>query len=222
MGFCAGPRIRPLVYGLVAEGDGRTDRAWQAVGRSSWHLVSLALASTLVRLLESILPGRNRRGGVVGGILAGVLDAVWTTATFLVLPAVIIEELDLGRALRGATYIVESSLRLVVVTEIGAGTVVGVASFVTIVHSILLGRGAFYLAETALGSSTAALLFGRALGVTVAAVGIAIVAALSRYVTCAYPTCLFPWARELERARVAGRDERSVMAPGPVAALLSP
>jgi hypothetical protein len=210
-----------LVYGLVAEGDGRMDRAWQAVGRSFWHLVSLALASTLVRLMESLLGGRNRRGGVPGGILASVLDAVGTTATYLVLPAMIIEDLDLGRALRRATFIVKNNLLLVAVTEIGVGTVVGVASFVAIALSILLGGGTFYLVETALGSSTAALLFGGALGVTVTGVGIAIVAVLSPYVTTAYHTCLFLWAREVERARTAGRDERSVMAPALVAAVLS-
>ena len=49
-----------LIYGYLAEGDGRMDKAWAIVQREFWHILSLAAASTVVNLFTNSL--RNRSG----------------------------------------------------------------------------------------------------------------------------------------------------------------
>lgn len=186
-------------------------------------LANLAVVSTIVRLLENALRGRGRRGGasLLGGLLAGILDAVWTTATYFVLPAMVIEDLSLGRALKRATYIIKNNLLLVAVSEIGVSGVVGLISFVSVFAAVVLGLGiAFGLAG--LGGGV-----GLALGVGVAVLVASTVirpggvtTAAGSYITTAYHTCLFLWARDVERAQAADQDVRAVPAPAPVAAAL--
>lgn len=44
-----------LIYGYLAEGDGRMDRAWTKVRSEFWNIVSRAAASTAVNVLTSEL-----------------------------------------------------------------------------------------------------------------------------------------------------------------------
>jgi len=44
-----------LIYGYLAEGDGRMDKAWAIVQREFWHILSLAAASTVVNLFTNSL-----------------------------------------------------------------------------------------------------------------------------------------------------------------------
>src|SRR5574338_1124041 len=50
-----------LIYGYLAEGDGRMDKAWGIVRRDFFDILTLAGASTVVNLLRSAAQ-RNRRG----------------------------------------------------------------------------------------------------------------------------------------------------------------
>jgi hypothetical protein len=56
-----------LIYGYLAEGDGRMDRAWAIVRRDFPDLLTLAAVSTGVNLLRSAAR-RNRRGALVGSM----------------------------------------------------------------------------------------------------------------------------------------------------------
>ncbi len=49
-----------LIYGYLAEGDGRMDRAWAIVRRDFLDILGLAVASTGVGFLE-VRPGRERQ-----------------------------------------------------------------------------------------------------------------------------------------------------------------
>ena len=82
-----------LIYGYLAEGDGRMDKAWVIVKRDVWDIASLAAASTAVNLLSSALRGRGRNAE--GGLVAGIIETVWTEASFLILPAMVIEDINL-------------------------------------------------------------------------------------------------------------------------------
>jgi hypothetical protein len=204
-----------LIYGYLAEGDGRMDRAWAVVRRDALDILSLAAASTLVKLVENALRGRRGRRSPLGGIVAGILDTVWTTATFFVLPAMVIEDLNLGQALKRATYIIKNNLLLVAVTEIGVSLVVGLVGFVLVLGAIAVGVGIFSLL------SSLSLIAAIGLAVAVAGLAIALVTAFTSYVTTAYHTCLFLWAREAERAVGQGRSVQSAAAPAPLAAVLA-
>ena len=204
-----------LVYEYLTEGDGRMDRAWAIVRRDGLDLASLAAASTLVKLVENLLRGRGGRGGAVGGLAAGILNTVWTTATYFILPAMVIEDLSLPQALKRATYIVKNNLMLVAVSEIGVNAVVGLAGFVLGLIAVALGVVVFIgLANTSL---VAAIL----LGVLIAGLPLAVITALTSYVTTAYHTCLFLWAREAEKAVSLGQSVQAAPVPAPLAAVLA-
>jgi hypothetical protein len=207
-----------LVYGFVAEGDGRMDKAWEVVQRDWLDILSLAAASTVVKLVENALRGRGNRRNLLGGVLAGLLERVWTTATYFILPIMVIEDLSLFPAVKRATEIVKKNLLLVAVTEIGVSGVVGLVGFILVVIAVGIGVGIF-AAFSALGSTGA--IIGAGAAVLVAGTLIALVSAFSSYVTTAYHTCMFLWARDAERAVEAGQSLQSVRAPAPVAAVLA-
>jgi hypothetical protein len=210
-----------LVHDYLTAGDGRMDQAWAAVKRNFFGILTLALASTLVKLLEGMLRG-NRRGrrSMLGSVLAGILNAVWTTATYFVLPAMILEDLNLPQALKRATQIIKDNLLLVAVTEIGVSTVVGLIAFLLVLAAVALGVGVLVLIGQLMQWSVVSIILGGGLAVLLAGTIIAVVTALSSYVTTAYHTCLFLWAKNVEQARQSGRAETAVQAPTPVAAVL--
>ena len=204
-----------LVYEYLTEGDGRMDQAWAIVRRDGLDLVSLAAASTAVKLLENVLRGSGSRRSAGGSLAAGIINTVWTTATYFVLPAMVIEDLSLPQALKRATYIVKNNLMLVAVTEIGVSTVVGLAGFLLALVAVVLGVAVF------LAFVNISLVVAIVAGVLVAGLPLALITALTAYVTTAYHTCLFLWAREAEKAVSQGQSAQAARVPAPLAAVLA-
>jgi len=129
--------------------------------------------------------GRGNRRNLLGGVLAGLLERVWTTATYFILPIMVIEDLSLFPAVKRATEIVKKNLLLVAVTEIGVSGGVGLVGFIRIVIAVGIGVGIF-AAFSALGSTAA--IIGAGAAVLLAGTLIALVSAFSSYVTTAYHT----------------------------------
>ncbi len=208
-----------LIYGYLTEGDGQMEKAWAMVRRDWLDIFSLAAASTLVAIVRNLLSGRDRRGrrNPIGAMLGDLINRVWTTATYFVLPAMVIEDLSLGQALKRATYIIKSNLLLVAITEIGVGWVVGLIGFGLGFIAVMLGIAVFMIFSS-LGSTGA--LIGLGAGVLVGGSLLALTSAFTSYVNTAYHTCMFLWAREAEKAVAAGQTVQSVRAPAPVAAVL--
>lgn len=216
----AGMTVR-LVHDYLTQGDGRMDQAWATVRRDVFDILTLAAVSVLVKIVEGFLRGRKgRRRNPLGEMLAGILDTVWTVATYFILPAMIIEDLDLGKALKRATQIIKDNLLLVAVTEIGVGAVVGLIGFLLFLLALALGGGTFYLIGALTEWSTAGIVAGVGAGVLLAGAILIVVTVLSSYVTTAYHTCLFLWARQVEQARARGAADASVQVPEPLAALV--
>ena len=73
-----------LIYGYLAEGDGRMDKAWDIVQRDLFDIVTLAAVSTVVSLLRNVA---NRNRGGIGASLArgatNLLQVLWTEASYL-------------------------------------------------------------------------------------------------------------------------------------------
>lgn len=205
-----------LIYHYLTDGDGRLDKAFGVIRRDALDIVSLAAASTVVALITGLLRGRGgRRGNIGGGILASIISTVWTTATYFVLPAMLIEDLNLPQALKRATYLIKNNLLLVGVTEIGVGAVVGLASFLLVVLALAVAGGLFYLLLNV------NLILAIVAAVLVAGPAIALITAFSSYVTTAYHTCLFIWARATEQAMNTGQSLQGAAIPGPLAAVLN-
>jgi hypothetical protein len=215
----AGMTVR-LVYDYLTAGNGRMDQAWATVRRDSFDILALAAASTLVKLVESIIRGQRGKRNSFAEMIAGVLNTVWTVATYFVLPAMVLEDLNLGRALKRATQIIKDNFLLVAVTEIGVGTVVGLIGFVLFVLALGVGGWLFYLIGALSQWATIGILMGTGMGLLVAGLIIAVVTVLSSYGTTAYHTCLFLWARQVEAARAQGAADSSVAAPATLAAVI--
>jgi hypothetical protein len=209
-----------LVYEYLTEGDGRMDQAWAIVRRDGLDLLALAAASTAVKLLENALRGNGRNRNLAGGLAASIIDTVWTTATYFILPAMVIEDLSLPQALKRATYIVKNNFMLVAVTEVGVGTVVGLVGLLLGLVAIALGVLVF-LALVQIGTSLVTLAIAIVSGVLVAGIPLALITAFTSYVTTAYHTCLFLWAREAEKAVSQGQTAQTARVPAPLAAVLA-
>ncbi len=207
-----------LIYGYLAEGDGRMDKAWGIVRRDFWDITSLAAASTGVNLLKSFIRGKGRSGA--RNIFAGVLDTVWTEASYLVLPAMVVEDIGLGDGLKRATHIIRENLLLVGISTVGVRAVTGLIGFLLGATGIGLGLGVS-LGLIALTDQAAwATIGGITLGVIIAGVFILVAVVVGSYTTTAYHTCLYLWAREVERAQQNNLPGQSVNPPAPLAAAM--
>src|SRR5690242_4278834 len=73
-----------LIYGYLSEGDGRMDKAWAMVGREWFNILTLAAASTLVSIVRGWIRGNGRNRNPIREGIAGLINTVWTEATYLV------------------------------------------------------------------------------------------------------------------------------------------
>ena len=152
-----------LVYGYLAEGDGVMSKAWAVVKRDFFDLMSLAAASTAVNLLKNAIKGKGKSGG--RNMLAGLIDTVWTEAAFLILPAMVIEDINLKNALKRAGSIIKNNLLLVGISTVGVKAVNGLIGFLLGALGIGLGFGVGFGIITITNTSTFGLITGIGLGV---------------------------------------------------------
>ncbi len=207
-----------LIYGYLSEGDGRMDKAWGVVRRDFFDIVSLAGASTLVKLIENAVRGRGRGGG--RNIAANLLNTIWTEATYLVLPAMVVEDIGLRAGLKRATQIVKDNLLLVGVSTVGVGWATGLIGLLLGGTGIALGLGIGFGLVSLTGGSTIGLVSGITLGGGVALLAILLAVLIGSYTATAYHTCLYLWARDVERYGERGEAAGSVPAPAPLASVL--
>jgi len=196
-----------LKGGKPSLGEGARD-----AGKNFFALFALAIISTLVNMLTSAL---RRDRGIAGRIVAGIVDAIWTTFTFLLLPVIIIEDASIGKALKRVREVHKGNLLLIGVGEVGVRGVANLIGFVC----FLAVFGIIWLAATTL-TGTAALVVAFVAGGTV----FSLFAAFNIYIRMAYYTCLYVWAAETEKARAAAEAGTpvNVKAPGPLGVALGP
>ena len=206
-----------LIYGYLAEGDGVMSKAWAVVKRDFLDLMSLAAASTAVNLLKNAIKGKGTSGA--RNLFAGLLDAAWTEASFLILPAMVIEDINLKDGLKRAGSIIKNNLLLVGISTVGVKAVNGLIGFLLGALGIGLGFGAGFGIITVTDSSTIGLVSGIGLGVLIAGIFIMIATIVTSYTSTAYHTCLYLWARDVEKAQASGSSAQ-VQAPAPLAAVL--
>jgi hypothetical protein len=153
-------------------------------------------------------------------MLAGLIDTVWTEAAFLILPAMVIEDVNLKDALKRAGQIVKDNLLLVGLSTVGVRAVNGLIGFLLGAVGIALGFGAGLGIVTLTNTSTFGLFTGIGLGVIIAGVFIMVATVVTSYTATAYHTCLYLWARDVEKAKASG-GQAQVQAPAPLAAVLN-
>jgi len=214
-----------LIYGYLAEGDGRMDKAWAIVQRELWHIISLAAASTVVSVFTNSLRNRSGRSrnaaaGMIGNAIGGILETVWTEASYLILPAMMIEDANLVTGIKRATYIAKNNLLLIGVSTVGVKWITGFISFVLGVIGLVIGIGLGLGIISISSSSTIGIVLGIGIGAILFFIFVMVASVISSYTMTAYNTCLFLWARDVEKAQAQGRSMQ-VAAPAPLAAVLS-
>jgi hypothetical protein len=165
----------------------------------------LALVSTLVELIAKLARQRARGlPGLIFAILAGIINAGWTVVSFLLLPAIIIEDASFLGALKRVRDLHKRNLLLIGVGEVGVRFVTGVIAF--FLSWIIFG---VVLLCLGLGGTV-----GVVLAFTVGGTIFAFTAAFNIYIRMAYYTCLYVWASEVEKVGAEAK------APAPLAAVL--
>ncbi|MFZ3382510.1 MAG: DUF6159 family protein [Candidatus Methanoperedens sp.] len=192
-----------LVYDYFKDGDATMSEAWDATKKNMFTIFYLAIISAIVNIILGVLRGKARRerGAGISDMILGFIEKAWTVGTYFMIPAIVIEDRDLGSAVERATQIIKRNLLPIGVGEIAVGLVTGILSFIGIIIAIFIG---FSLS----------VITGPIIALLLAAILIVIVIAISMYVTTAYHTCLFLWARNLEGTGAPGS---SIKPPAPIA-----
>ncbi len=209
-----------LIYGYLSEGDGKMEKAWEIVKRDWLDILSLAAASTVVNILKNWVRGNGRNRNAIRTALANLIDTVWTEATYLVLPIMVIEDSNLKDGLQRATYIAKNNLLLIGISTIGVRWVTGLIGFILGLGGILLGVGIAFPIITLAAGSTPLIIIAVVLGVLVASVFFMTANIISSYTSTAYHTCLYLWARDVEKAGQGAGYPTNIPAPAPLAAVL--
>ncbi len=172
-----------LKGGTPSLGEGARD-----AGKNFVAIVFLALVSTVI---EAFARAARNNDSIVGKIIAAIVESIWTMLSFLLLPAIIIEDASFGTAMRRVRQLHKGHMLLIGIGEIGVRLVTNLIGLVWMLAIFGVVYGAF-----ALVGGTAALVISFVVGGTM----LALFAAFSTFLRMAYYTCLYLWAVEVERA----------------------
>lgn len=217
----SGMTIR-LIYDYLTKGDGNMSEAWRVVRRDFFDILTLAAVSTVVGLLrQAANRNRNSVGGSIARAATGLLQVLWTQAAVLILPAMVIDDLNLKEGAMRIGKIVKENLLLIGIGAIGVRWVTGLIGFVAgaiaLVIALAVGGGLAYVS----GGETVLTLSGIVIGALIFFTAILIISVFSSYTNTAYHACLYIWARDVEKATEEGRVANQVAAPAPLAAVLA-
>lgn len=216
----SGMTIR-LIYDYLTKGDGDMSTAWDIVRRDFFDILTLAAVSTAVGLLrQAANRNRNSVTGNIARAATGLLEVLWTQAAVLILPAMIIDDLNLKDGAIRVGKIVKENLLLIGIGAIGVRWVTGLIGFVVgliaFVLAFAIGGGLAF----AFGGNTTLTIIGIVVGALVFFTIIMMLSVFNSYTNTAYHACLYIWARDVEKATVEGRVPSQVKAPAPLAAVL--
>ena len=212
-----------LIFGYLSEGDGRMDKAWGIVKRDFFDILTLAAASTVVNIIKNAAKKRDQRGGnILTGLAAGaagLFEVLWTEASFLILPAMVIDDLNLMDGVKRIWEITKANLLLIGISTVGVRAVTGLIGFILGFIGLLIGFGVGYGIISVLGTGIAGLVIGIGLGAMLFFPFTLVASVISSYPGTAYHTCLYIWVRETEEAQAANLPVQ-IAAPAPLAAVL--
>jgi hypothetical protein len=186
-----------LKGGAPSIGDGVKD-----AGKNFVAIVFLALVSTIIEMFSRAARDND---SIVGKIVAGIVEAIWTTLSFLLLPAIIIEDAGFGAAMKRVRELHKGNMLLIGIGEVGVRGVTGLIGFLWILLTFGVGYG---LASVFSGWSAVGLI------VFVCGSMLSLLAAFTTYIRMAYYTCLYLWAADVEK------QGQSAPAPLPLAIAL--
>lgn len=173
-------------------------------------IVFLAIISTAVELLANAARRSSRESESLGPALllravASIIEAVWTVIAFLLLPAIIIEDLPFGDALRRVRQISKGNYLVIGIGHVGVRFVTGMIGFVVMIVLWMVIHVSFNVV-----GGTAGTVMGIGMGGTI----LCLYCAFASYLRMAYYTCLYIWAADV------ADNGPEVQAPLPLARVL--
>jgi len=185
-----------LVYEQVTNGDAKWDDAVANTKRSAGGVFIFAAISGVFDLLASYA---SERDDILGKILTQIVHAVWTTAVYAVMPAMVIEGISFGAAFARSKEIMKQDP-----TNVGTGVIgLGIMNYVLgTVCMIVSYQGMAVLSKIhpILGAAFFFTFFN-------------LYWTVSGFVKASYFTCFYMWANEC--AKKGSSDVK--LAPAPLA-----
>ena len=187
-----------LVHDQVTTGRAELGQAAGRTFRASFGILIFAAISGALDLLASY--ARERRD-VLSGVLMLIVRAVWTTAVYVVMPAMVIEGVGFFAAFKRSKELMKHDP-----TQVGVG-VVGIGMITYVLGAVIFGIGyqALELIPIPIVSSLIFLMM------------VNLYWTLSGFIKSVYYTCFYLWARECESRGVADPS----FAPRPLANALN-
>ena len=174
-------------------------------------ILQLAVVSFLVSLVIGMVRGNQRSRGIGGaifdgvrGVIAKAIEEAWTVLTFLLLPVIMIEDIQLKDAVARVRTIHAGNLMQIAVGEIGLALVSRAIGFVVMLLAIGMAFPLFAIGK------------GGIIAWVIGLVGLlTIIGVLQSFARAAYYTCLYLWAVEVEKSGANAK------VPAPLALALS-
>jgi hypothetical protein len=173
-----------LIYDQVTTGQSSAKNAWPRVTKALPGILTFAAISAVLDIASTY--ARERRD-VLSRILLDILRRIWSTATYVIMPALVIEGVPFGTAFKRSKDLMKQDP-----TGVGAGIVaMSITSyFVGIVMFGLAGFSMRFLGR----------FVHPALGMFFFFFFCNAFWAVSGWMKIAYSTCFYMWARECEKA----------------------
>lgn len=189
-----------LIHDEVVEGDADLHAALRRTARVSGSIALFAAISALFDLLQAYA---NERDDLLSRYATRILYLLWSTATYVVMPALVLESSSFGQAFARSRELAQRDP-----TQAGIG-VVGIGAL-----NYVLGTAIFALAYKLSAALAGAhpILAGALFFSLINAYW-----ALSGYVKISYFTCFYLWARACERTGTTSPG----LAPAPLSAVLT-
>ena len=191
--FCAGMAVS-MIYDQVTTGDAKLGPAFSRTIKASPGILIFATVSGMIDWIANYA---RDRGGIIGGIILGIVRLVWTTATYVVMPALVIEGLGFIGAFKRSKELMANDP-----TQVGIG-VVGLELISTLLAIGAIG-GAYALFSVLSGIPILAMLMFFMM--------VNVFWSVSGYLKTVYYTCFYLWARECEKKGEADPE----LAPEPL------
>lgn len=200
--FCGG-LTASMVYDQVTTGKATIGPAISRTLRASFGILIFAVVSAILDFLTQIASQRQGIMRIVGPILLGIIRMVWTTATYVIMPALVVEQQGFFAALKRSKALMENDP-----TQIGVGVVaIGLISWILSIATIGAAYGSFNVLSN-ISPILAILAFYTMTN---------LFWALSGYLKGVYYTCYYLWAVECERQGSANVQ----LAPAPLRNVIS-
>jgi hypothetical protein len=189
-----------MVADQVTSGTASIGTAFSRTLKASIGITIFAAVCALFDLLEQVA---NNQRGILRTILFGILRTIWTTATYVMMPAMVLENLGFFDSFKRSKQLMENDPTQVGIGVVGLGLVTWVISFGCFMVGNFLNVQLSNLVHPVAGLVVSLFLvnFSWAVGA---------------YLKSTYYTCYYLWARECERNNQASTQ----FAPAPLRNIL--